>query len=67
MGLSINPPTATGRLLFAAECEIRPAPCFSAHDDNGFMVVMMVVVVIVPSVVKGKCRERRTQQRHTEE
>jgi hypothetical protein len=50
----------------AAGCEIRPAPCDSAHDDDGFMVVMMVAVV--PSVViKGKCRERRTQQRHTEQ
>jgi hypothetical protein len=70
MGLSINPPTAIGRLLHAAECEIRPDLCFSAHDDNGFMVVMMVVVVVVvPSVVSihGRCRERRTQQRHTEQ
>jgi hypothetical protein len=54
-------------LLVAAGHEIRPALCFSTHDDNGFMVVM--VVAVVPSVVliNGKGGERRTQQRHTEQ
>ena len=41
---------------------------FLAHDDNGFMVMMMMMVV-VPSVVLviGECRQRRTQQRCTEQ
>jgi hypothetical protein len=36
-----------------------------AHDNNDMVVVMMVPVV--PSVVLGKCRQRRAQQRHTEQ
>jgi hypothetical protein len=36
-----------------------------AHDNNDMMMVMMVAVV--PSVVLGKCRQRRAQQRHTKQ
>jgi hypothetical protein len=29
--------------------------------------MVMMMVAMVPVVIQGKCRERRTQQRHTEQ